>query len=333
MGFRFESLKVWPLALEYVDACFILADKLPQRAQFSIGEQLRRSATSITANIAEGSGKSTRPAERNFYDIARASLAETVGLLALAQRRKYISQDHYDRMYNRANLLSSMLQGLIGANSNKVSEQSDDYETTDQVLDPIFASSPLRLVASDPALWQTLSTRRAFGNKWLSVEIDDVELPNGTHYEYTRLVPAAPGVGVIGFNAEGEILLEREYRHGVGQVIWQIPGGLADADEDLRQAGLRELREETGYAPAVVDDETVRYLGAVWDNPAFGPTVSHIYAAWGLEEVANLHHDPGEFVTLHWITPEWLKEAVRSGEIQDRAVIAAVAQLLLNGWI
>ncbi|MEZ4719939.1 MAG: NUDIX domain-containing protein [Caldilineaceae bacterium] len=53
-------------------------------------------------------------------------------------------------------------------------------------------------------------------------------------------------------------------RHGVGEVIWQLPGGLVDPDEG--SAGrLRELLEETGYAP-VVDDATVRYFGYVWDK-------------------------------------------------------------------
>ncbi len=186
---------------------------------------------------------------------------------------------------------------------------------------------------NDPERWQTVATRAAFHNKWLSVEIDDVELPNGTHYEYTRLVPAAPGVGVIGFNADGLLLLEREYRHGVGEVIWQIPGGLADPNEDLREAGLRELSEETGYAPATVNDETVRYLGSVWDNPAFGPMRSDIFAAWGLVPTGTVRRDPEEFVTLHWVSPGWLREAVRSGEVTDRVVVAAAAHLLLHGWI
>lgn len=199
---------------------------------------------------------------------------------------------------------------------------------------------------NDPKPWETRATRSAFRNRWLAVEIDEVELPTGVTYEYTRLLPAGVGVAVIGFNAAGEVLLEREYRHGIGEVIWQLPGGLADSGEELREAGLREMREETGHAPAQVNsevrlfpksrtsgDETVRYLGSVWDNPGFGPAVSHVYAAWELEEVSDTRRDSAEFVTLHWVTPDWLKEAVRDGTIRDRVVVAAVGWLMLNGWI
>lgn len=185
----------------------------------------------------------------------------------------------------------------------------------------------------DPRPWQTLSTRQAFRNRWVGVALDQVHLPTGAVYEYTRLEPAGVGVGVVGFNAAGQVLLEREYRHGVGQVIWQLPGGLASPEEDLQAAGLRELLEETGYAPRAVTGETVRYLGAVWDNPALGPGQSHLFAAWDLVPVDRPRRDPAELVTLHWRSPGWLQEAVRRGEIQDRVVVAAVAYCMLNGWI
>lgn len=187
--------------------------------------------------------------------------------------------------------------------------------------------------SADPPLWATQNSRRRYSNRWLSVVVDDVLLPNGKQYKYTRLEPAGIGVGVIAFAPDGRILLEREYRHGVGQVIWQLPGGLTNDGEALREAGLRELLEETGYAPTRVDDESVRYLGMVWDNPAFGTATSHIYAAWGVEEASGGSRDPAEFVALQWVEPAWLREAVRSGAVQDRVVVAAVAFLLLNGWL
>ena len=185
----------------------------------------------------------------------------------------------------------------------------------------------------DPQAWTTRATRTVFRNRWTAVELDRVALPDGREYEYTRLQPAGIGVGVIGFNRAGEVLLEREYRHGVGEVIWQLPGGLTDDGEDLQAAGLRELAEETGYRPRIVSPETVRYLGAVWDNPALGPGHSHLFAAWGLERVTQESPDETELLAIRWRSIEWLREAVRSGEIRDRTVIAAVAYLLLNGWL
>lgn len=184
---------------------------------------------------------------------------------------------------------------------------------------------------ADPQPWQTISTEQVYRNRWVGVALDQVQLPTGQQYTYTRLEPAGVGVGVIGFNAAGEILLEREYRHGVHTVIWQLPGGLAAHDEDLQTGALRELLEETGYAPAM--PTTVRYLGVVWDNPALGTMSSHLYAAWDLQPTDQPRRDPAEFVTLHWVSSAWLQEAVRAGKIKDRVVVAAVAYLLLNQLI
>jgi ADP-ribose pyrophosphatase len=181
--------------------------------------------------------------------------------------------------------------------------------------------------------WRTLASAVPFENRWLRIVVDQVELPSGRQYEYTRLQPAGVGVGIIGFDPAGRVLLEREYRHGVGDIIWQIPGGFANPGEELAAAGLRELQEETGYGIRSVTADNLRYLGVIWDNPAMGTAQSHIYAAWGLELVGAVNRDRFEQMTLHWESQAWLKEAVRSGEIRDRVVVAAVAYLLLNGWM
>ncbi len=194
-----------------------------------------------------------------------------------------------------------------------------------------MSNNELGITLPDPQPWLVEQRTVAFQNRWVTVALDQVRLPTDRTYEYTRVDVNGVGVAVIGFNAAGEVLLEREYRHGVGQVIWQLPGGLANRDEDLVAAGLRELCEETGHAPAQVTPTSVRYLGMVWDNPGLGATESHLVAAWDLVETAQPRRDPAEFVTLHWRSVAWLKAAIRSGEIQERTTVAAVAHLLLTG--
>jgi len=188
-------------------------------------------------------------------------------------------------------------------------------------------------IASDPQPWQTLSTRVEFDNRWAGIVVDEVRLPDGVEYDYTRLRPAGVGVAVAAFDGDGRILLEREYRHGLGQVIWQLPGGLVDDGEDLSTAGLRELAEETGFAPQAVTDRTVRYLGAVWDNPGLGTAISHVVAAFDVVPRGDAQLEPTEFIALHWCSVDWLKDAVRLGEIKERTIVAAVAYLLLNQLI
>lgn len=62
--FKFQTLNVWKKAINYVDELMSIADVLPQKYQFSVGEQLRRAALSITNNIAEGVWQED---EKRFY--------------------------------------------------------------------------------------------------------------------------------------------------------------------------------------------------------------------------------------------------------------------------
>jgi four helix bundle protein len=68
--FKFEKMIAWQKAVEFADQAFDVADRLPQRLQFSFGEQLLRAALSITNNLAEGSGRRTPGGRRIFYDTA-----------------------------------------------------------------------------------------------------------------------------------------------------------------------------------------------------------------------------------------------------------------------
>lgn len=58
--FRFESLEIWKLAIEYGEKLYNIADSLPQEETYGLSSQLRRAAVSISNNIAEGSGANTK---------------------------------------------------------------------------------------------------------------------------------------------------------------------------------------------------------------------------------------------------------------------------------
>ncbi len=176
--------------------------------------------------------------------------------------------------------------------------------------------------------WQIIASQEAFHNRWLHVTIDTVQLPNGQLYDYTTIRRDKAGVAAVVFNERGQILLEQEYRLPVGEVIYQLPGGLADAEEDPVECIRRELQEETGLWAGQVS-----YLGSFWNNPASSNSLSIVYVCRDVQATGKTNHDTAEFVTWEWYDLEWIKARVLDGTIRERVVICALAYLWLTGQI
>lgn len=113
--FSFENLLAWQKAIAWSDAVFDIADALPQRWQFSFGEQLRRACLSVSNNLAEGSGRRTPAHQRNFCDIARGSVFEVVNILTLLKRRELGKEADHVKLYAQAEELSTLIYRLIQA--------------------------------------------------------------------------------------------------------------------------------------------------------------------------------------------------------------------------
>lgn len=108
-----------------------------------------------------------------------------------------------------------------------------------------------------------LDTRAIFDGKILHLRLDHVRLPNGktAEREYLRHGGA---VCVLPLLDDGTVLMERQYRYPMGQVMREIPAGKLDfPDEDPETAARRELREETGL---VVTERDLDWLGVVHRN-------------------------------------------------------------------
>ena len=175
--------------------------------------------------------------------------------------------------------------------------------------------------------WRRLHSRVICDNNWLRVQIDRVELPDGRPYDYTIIHRHADGVAAFVFDDDNRLLLEREYRYPVDEVIWQLPGGLVDPGEEPLAAMQRELTEETGYVA-----ETWEYLGVFWDNPALSAMKIHLFLARQVHDSGRIHHDEAEFLEVTWRSWAWVKEAVRAGEIKERVLLAGMGMLLARGW-
>lgn len=105
MAFRFEELEIWKASNIYIKNIYSLTKKFPKEEIFALVSQLRRSASSISANIAEGSGSSSKKDFSHYLDISIKSIFETVSHLYLAKEQKYITERDRINLYEQAEIL------------------------------------------------------------------------------------------------------------------------------------------------------------------------------------------------------------------------------------
>ncbi len=151
----------------------------------------------------------------------------------------------------------------------------------------------------------------------LTVKRDAVRLPNGntSQREYV-MHPGA--VVVVPILANGNVVLERQFRYPLNQVFIELPAGKIDPDEDVLKTGQRELLEETGYSA----NDWVK-LGAQHPCIGYSNEVIHIYLVTGL--VAGKHQrDEDETLEVFEMKFEDCLSMIQRGEITDGKTIVAL---------
>jgi len=131
-------------------------------------------------------------------------------------------------------------------------------------------------------------------------------------------------VGIIALDAEDHIYLVQQYRHGLGVVALELPGGAVDAnDASPVEAAARELREETGLSSAEWD-----YVGKLAPNPATHNNHSHIVIARNVELASRPADDPTERIRLIRMPIRQAIELVLEGKMIQVIHVAALTLAL-----
>lgn len=126
-------------------------------------------------------------------------------------------------------------------------------------------------------------------------------------------------VNVLPLTPDHQVVMVRQFRFGVQQMSWEIPGGVMDQGEDPLEAGLRELREETGYLPA-----KARLLGSIRPNPAIQENTCHFVLAEDVTLGAELEWDPHEELETRLFPIDEVYAMAHRGEIIHSLVINAL---------
>ena len=106
--FKFERLIVWQKSIDLFEKIAEIADTIPKSYQSSIGDQIRRSCLSISANIAEATGRETLKERRYYFNVARGSVYETVSLLHILKSSQYINDDIFRSLHDKCDEIAKM---------------------------------------------------------------------------------------------------------------------------------------------------------------------------------------------------------------------------------
>ena len=116
MKFGYEDLDVWNKAVEFAVEVIALVENIStHRKHYRLLEQVEASSASISMNIAEGKGRFSKKEFVQYLYISRGSLYETMTLLEIFRRKKWISDKGYSKLETDGKQIASMLKGLINS--------------------------------------------------------------------------------------------------------------------------------------------------------------------------------------------------------------------------
>lgn len=164
---------------------------------------------------------------------------------------------------------------------------------------------------------KTISTEKIFTGKIISLQVDQVQLPNGN--TSAREIVKHPGaVAILAVTPEERLLLVRQFRKPLERTIYEIPAGKREKGEDPKVCAERELEEETGYKA-----NEWKHLVSFYTSPGFADEYLHVYQASGLTR-GQVNLDQDEFVELVEWTLEECLQAIQTGEICDAKTVTAI---------
>jgi 8-oxo-dGTP pyrophosphatase MutT (NUDIX family) len=169
-------------------------------------------------------------------------------------------------------------------------------------------------------VWEILSSKYLVKDRWLTLRADDCRNADGQVIAPYYVLEYPAWVNVLALTPEHNVVLIKQYRHGIRQVILELPGGAVDEqDASILDAARRELREETGYVA-----EEWRETGTFCANPTNHTNLAHCFLAFGARYVTEPQRETSEQIEVVLMSLDELLERASQGELRHPHHVAAL---------
>jgi 8-oxo-dGTP pyrophosphatase MutT (NUDIX family) len=176
--------------------------------------------------------------------------------------------------------------------------------------------------------WRVVSEEVIVERRWLRLREQRVELPNGHEIDEFHLVDGPDWAAALALTDGGEVVLVRQYRHGIGQGSLEMPAGVIEPGELSLNGAQRELLEETGYAA-----DSWHALSVVATEPARQSVRAHFFVALGAKQVGSSMPEQSELLQLELHPARALGKLIDSGEISHGVQLGAILLAARRGFL
>lgn len=159
---------------------------------------------------------------------------------------------------------------------------------------------------------------------YLTLRREHCQLPNGHSIPDYYVISEPDIVIALVVTSDEQIVLVEQYKHGIGEICLELPGGLSDGGAPLTEI-QREVREETGYESA-----NWQKLGTYINNPTRFDNRVHAFVARDAQQVTSQKLDPAEQINVHTMPRDEVLAAIQSGRIAAAHSIAVIYQALVS---
>jgi 8-oxo-dGTP pyrophosphatase MutT (NUDIX family) len=167
--------------------------------------------------------------------------------------------------------------------------------------------------------WRVIASSYVVDTHFLRLRKDTIELPGGTIVEDYYVRESRGFAVVFALTREQNVVLVRQYKHGIARELLELPAGALDPGEEPQACAVRELQEETGYTA-----DSMEYVRTFIVDPTNSDTVAHLFLARNAIRTCEQNPDPTEHIDVELVNLQDLAKLVRDGAIDSMAHVASI---------